>query len=106
MEEQTVASMNAAAGQPVPKASKPGKGEQLEISITFVVPSPEEADFHEVYDDFARRLAMNGSTGSRLLGGSSFEMRRPGWFLTKIVHRVGKRLNLSLDYCRPGVPRR
>lgn len=105
MEGQTVASMNVAAGKPEPKPAPPGKREQLEISITFVVPLEGDEDFQEVYSAFAEKLST-ATTGFRLLGGSSFEMRHRGWFLSKIVHRVGKRSNLSLDYYRPGAPRR
>jgi hypothetical protein len=106
MEGQTVASMNAAAGKPEPKPAPPGKGEQLEISVTFVLPAPSGGeDFQEVYSAFAEKLST-ATTGFRLLGGSSFEMRHRGWFLSKIVHRVGKRSSLSLDYYRPRTPRR
>jgi len=104
MEGQTVASMNAAAGKPEPKPVALGKVEQVEISITFVVPIEPGADLDKVYEEFANSLST-ASTGYRLIGGSSFEMRHPGWFLSKIVHRVGKRSNVSLDYYRPGAAR-
>ena len=109
---QTVASINASAGQASQartaaeaekrRKEEAAKREQLELTVTFLIPvKPDDNDLGEIADAFLMALP-----GDFLLAGNSYGVPRQVYFLVSKLHRIGKKLETRLTYRRPGTARR
>jgi hypothetical protein len=112
MEGQTVASIAASAGQPgsartAAEAARrrkeaAAKAEQLEITVTFLIPiKPEDTHLGDIADAFIMSLP-----GDFLVSGNSYGVPKQVYFIVSKLHRIGKKLEAKLTYLRPGSPRR
>lgn len=112
MEGQTVASINASAGQPGRartaaeadrrRKEEAAKAEQLELTVTFLLPvAPDDNDLGRTADAFLMSLP-----GDFLVGGNSYGVQAQSYFLVSKLLRIGKKMNQKYTYLRPGSPRR